>query len=55
LTWMLDDELGANVPQWELAFAYVKRLREMNEQSNISSAKFQQDITSRLAPQLPKN
>jgi hypothetical protein len=55
LTWMLDDELGANVPQWELAFAYVKRLREMNEQSNISSAKFQQDITSRLAPPLPKN
>jgi len=55
LTWMVDDELGANVPQWELAFAYVKRLREMNEQSNISSAKFQQDITSRLAPPLPKN
>lgn len=55
LTWMLDDELGANVPQWELAFAYVKRLREMNEQSNISSTQFQQNITSRLAPPLPKN
>lgn len=49
LTWMVDDELGANVPQWQLAFAYVKRLREMNELSNISSAKFQQNITSRLA------
>lgn len=55
LTWMVDDELGANVPQWELAFAYVKRLREMNEQSNISSAKFQQNITSRLALPSPKN
>lgn len=54
LTWMVDDELGANVPQWELAFAYVKRLREMNEQSNISSVKFQQNITSRLALP-PKN
>jgi hypothetical protein len=55
LTWMLDDELGANVPQWELAFAYVKRLREMNEQSNISNVKFQQNNTSRLALPLPKN
>jgi hypothetical protein len=55
LTWMLDDELGANVPQWELAFAYVKRLREMNQPSNISSAKFQQDITSRLALPPPEN
>ena len=55
LTWMLDDELGANIPQWELAFAYVKRLREMNGPSNISSAKFQQDITSRLALPPPEN
>ena len=49
LTWMVDDELGANVPEWELAFAYVKRLRDMNEQSHISSAKFQQNVTSKLA------
>lgn len=55
LTWMVDDELGANVAQWELAFAYVKRLREMNEQSNIGSAKFQQNITSRLALPPPEN
>ena len=55
LTWMVDDELGANVPQWELAFAYVKRLRQMNEPSHISRAKFQQNITSRLAPPPPKN
>lgn len=49
LTWMLDDEIGANVPQWELAFEYVKKLRQLNEQSHISSAKFQENITSRLA------
>ena len=55
LTWMVDDELGANVPQWELAFAYVRRLREMNEQSHMSSAKLQQNITSRLALPLSKN
>jgi hypothetical protein len=55
LTWMVDDELGANIAQWELAFAYVKRLREMNEALHVSSAKFQQSITSRLAPPLPKN
>ena len=55
LTWMVDDELGANVPQWELAFAYVKRLREMNEQSHISSAKFQKNVPSKLAVQLPKD
>ena len=55
LTWMVDDELGANVPQWELAFAYVKRLRQMNEQWHISSAKFQQNTTSRLAAQPPAN
>jgi hypothetical protein len=55
LTWMVDDELGANVAQWELAFAYVKRLREMNEQSHISSTKFQQNTASRLALPLPKN
>ncbi|MBZ5505853.1 MAG: hypothetical protein LAO78_10230 [Acidobacteriia bacterium] len=49
LTWMLDDELGANVPQWELAFAYIKRLRQLNEQSHLGGAKFQENITSRLA------
>jgi len=49
LTWMLDDELGANIPQWELSFAYVKRLRRMNEQAHLGSAKFQENITSRLA------
>jgi len=55
LTWMVDDELGANVPEWELAFAYVKRLRDMNEQSHISSGKFQKNVPNRLAVQLPKD
>jgi hypothetical protein len=55
LTWMVDDELGANVAQWELAFAYVKRLREMNEQSHISSTEFQRNTASGLALPLPKN
>jgi hypothetical protein len=55
LTWMVDDELGANVPQWELAFAYVKKLRELNAESHITSAKFQENVASRLALPLPKN
>jgi hypothetical protein len=55
LTWMVDDELGANIPQWELAFAYVRKLREMNEPSDISGAKFQQDVASQLALRLPNN
>jgi hypothetical protein len=55
LTWMVDDELGANVPQWELAFAYVRKLREMNAPLHIGSAKFQQDVASRLASRLPEN
>jgi hypothetical protein len=55
LTWMVDDELGANVPQWELAFAYVKKLRELNAGSHITSAKFQENIASRLALPLSKN
>jgi len=55
LTWMVDDELGANIPQWELAFAYVRKLREMNEPSHIGSAKFQQDVANQLALRLPKN
>src|SRR5689334_4978921 len=49
LTWMVDDEIGANVPQWELAFAYVKKLRQLNEQSHLGGAKFQGNITSSLA------
>ncbi|HZD94958.1 MAG TPA: hypothetical protein VE133_11935 [Candidatus Sulfotelmatobacter sp.] len=55
LTWMVDDELGANVPQWELAFAYVKRLRQLNEQSNIDNAKFQENIANRQALPLSEN
>ena len=53
LTWMVDDEIGANVPQWELAFKYVKELRQLNEQSHITSTQFQENITSRLALPLP--
>jgi hypothetical protein len=55
LTWMVDDELGANVPQWELAYKYVKKLREFNEQSHITSAKFQENVTSQLELPLSKN
>ena len=55
LTWMLDDEIGANVPQWELAFQYIRKLRQLNEQLHVSDAKFQQSITSRLELPLSKN
>ena len=55
LTWMLDDEMGANVPQWELAYQYVKKLRELNEQNHITDVKFQQSITSRLSQPLSNN
>ena len=48
LTWMVDDELGANVPQWELAFAYIRRLRQLNEPLHMGNEKFQQSISSRL-------
>lgn len=55
LTWMLDDEMGANVPQWELAYQYVKKLRELNQQNHLSDVKFQQSITSRLTLPLSNN
>ena len=48
LTWMVDDELGANVPQWELAFAYIRRLRQLNEPLHMNNEKFQQSISSQL-------
>jgi len=48
LTWMADDDLGANVPQWDLAFEYVKKLRQLNEPLPISNEKFQQTISSQL-------
>ena len=44
LTWMVDDELAVNVPEWELAFQYVKRLRQLNESLNIIDEKFQQSV-----------
>ena len=44
LTWMVDDELAVNVPEWELAFQYVKRLRQLNEPINVTDEKFQQSI-----------
>jgi hypothetical protein len=55
LTWLVDDEIGANVPQWELAFQYVKKLRQLNEQRHVTDAKFEQSITSRLVLPLSKN
>jgi hypothetical protein len=44
LTWMVDDELAVNVPEWELAFQYVKKLRQLNEPLNVTDEKFQQSI-----------
>jgi hypothetical protein len=55
LTWLVDDEIGANVPQWELAFQYVKKLRQLNEQSHVTDTKFEQSITSRLVLPPSKN
>jgi len=55
LTWMVDDELGANVPQWELAFRYINKLRELNAQAHITSAKFQESINTRLTLPPSKN
>jgi hypothetical protein len=46
LTWMVDDELAVNVPEWELAFQYVKKLRQMNEPLHITDEKFQHSIGS---------
>jgi hypothetical protein len=44
LRWMMDDELGAKVPEWELAFQYVKKLRQLNESLHVTDEKFQQSI-----------
>jgi hypothetical protein len=52
LTWMVDDELGANVPEWELAFQYVKRLRQLNESLHLTDDKFQQGIGNHEHSQL---
>ncbi len=46
LTWMVDDELAVHVPEWELAFQYVKKLRQLNEPLNVTDEKFQQTIGS---------
>jgi hypothetical protein len=48
LTWLVDDELGANVPQWELAFAYVKKLRQLNDALHITDDIFRQRISSHV-------
>jgi hypothetical protein len=44
LTWMVDDEIGANFAEWELSYQYVKKLRELNQQANLPEAKLQQTI-----------
>jgi hypothetical protein len=44
LTWMVDDEIGANFAEWELSYRYVKRLRDLNERVNVSEARLQQTI-----------
>jgi hypothetical protein len=46
LTWMVDDEIGANFAEWELAYQYIKKLRAINEQANVSEATVQQKIGS---------
>lgn len=54
LTWMVDDEIAVKFGEWEQAFQYVKKLRQLNEQLHLSDAKFQQDITSSLVLPQPK-
>jgi hypothetical protein len=44
LTWMVDDELATNVPEWELAFQYIKKLRQLNEPLHITDDKFKQSV-----------
>ena len=44
LTWMLDDEIGANFAEWELSYQYVKKLRDLNQQANVSETKLQHTI-----------
>jgi hypothetical protein len=46
LTWMVDDEIGANFGEWELSYQYVKKLRELNQRANLTDAKLQQTIGS---------
>lgn len=53
LTWMVDDELGANVPQWELAYQYVNRLRHLNEAMEIGDEQFQ-TVNSRVIAMLSR-
>ena len=52
LTWMVDDEIGGKFPEWELAFQYVKKLREMNEPLHVTDEKFQQSISNTEHSQL---
>lgn len=55
LTWLVDDPVGANTAQWELAFEYVKKLRQMNDLQHVTDKQFQQSISSRLqGPQSSK-
>ena len=44
LTWMVDDEIGANFAEWELSYQYVKRLLDLNQQANVSETKLQHTI-----------
>jgi hypothetical protein len=46
LTWMVDDQIGANFAEWEQPFQYVKKLRELNDLTNVPNATFQQSINS---------
>jgi transposase-like protein len=55
LTWLNDDPIGANTAQWELAFEYVKKLRDLNQLLHVPDKQFQQSISSRLqGPQSQK-
>jgi hypothetical protein len=48
LNWRVDDEIGANSALSEVAFLYVKKLRELNENLHIRGDKLQQMISGHL-------
>jgi hypothetical protein len=48
LTWMVDDEIGADFAEWELSYQYVKKLRELNQQANLTGAKLHEALGDKL-------
>jgi hypothetical protein len=48
LNWRVEDEIGANNALSEVAYLYVKKLRELNDNLHIQGDRFQQIVSGRL-------